>query len=218
MKTPSLERFYFNIDRAIRLAQSYSEIKELMFILKSCRMKPYSIFYEKEIPRLKLYRHWFDEFGNSLYITKRKRIKTVYNDLLLRKREIVCTDLYYGLSLDKIVKLSKIIHLVIGKNEDTHEYYLMITFYGIDGYLRSYLYDGEWKQASPFMLGMKRLKNIHKHSDVKYFHQLKNLENFMTPCATTDEWIGSLTQTSVGEFVKILKKKYEIDFSFLISN
>lgn len=218
MKTPSLERFHFNIDRSIRLVESYAEIKELPFILKSCRMKPYSIFYDKELPRLKLYRYWFDEFGNSLYITKRKRIKLIYNDLLLRRKDIICTDLYYGLSLNKLVKISKLLHIVIGKNEDNQNYYLMITFYGIDGYLRSYLYDGEWKQVSPFMLGMKRLKNIYKYVDIKYFHQLKNLENFMTPCLSTDEWIGSLTQASAGEFVKILKKKYEIDFSFLISN
>ena len=49
MKSPSLDRFYLQISKAILLAASFTEIEELSFIIKSCRLKPYDIFY-KNLP------------------------------------------------------------------------------------------------------------------------------------------------------------------------
>lgn len=214
MKSPSLNRFYLKINRAILLAQSYTEDKDLSFIIKSCRLKPFPLFFQDEKYNLILYKKWFDEFGNSLNIIKNKRIKIINGDLLLRSKPIICTDIYYGLAIEKILKLSKILHLVIGINEDTQDHYFMITFLGIDNYLRSYVYDNSiWEQISPLCLGMKRLKNICRHTDIKYFHELSNKENYMTPCASTTEWISSVYPSE--DFLLSLKKRHDVDFSFL---
>lgn len=214
MNTPNIEKFYEQINKSILLTKAYTEINELEFIIKSCRLKPYNLIIDKEKYKLQLYKKWFDEFGNSLSIIKKNRLKIIYNDLSVDRA--ICTDLYFGLSMEKIVKFSKIVHIIAGYNEDTNDHYFLITFVGIDNYLRSYMYDySQWQKVSPLMLGIKRLKNIFNHLDIKYFHELSNKENFMTPCASSVEWISCLL-TPPQEFVKILKKKHDADFSFLI--
>src|SRR6185295_2676581 len=110
MSSSNIERLYAKIRQHILLAQSYTEIGELAFIIKSCRLKPHSHIFEGKNNKLTLHRWWFDEFGNSLKIVKNKRIKLIYNDLSLSRDRVVCTDLYRGLSIDRIAKTSKLIH------------------------------------------------------------------------------------------------------------
>jgi hypothetical protein len=214
MKSPSLDRFYLQISKAILLISSFTEIKELYFIIKSCRLKPYDIFYKNHKYNLQLYKHWFDEFGNSLNIIKNKRLSIVYNDLILRDKYIAQTDLYAGLSLDKIIKISKLCHLLIGKIEDTSEYCIVLTLLGLDNYLRTYIFcDGEWRTTSPLIIGLTHLKRLAKNLDIKYFLQFKNKENCEIPCAETDEWITYMSPPK--DLIDLLQKKYDIDFSFL---
>jgi|SRR6185436_10341190 len=218
MKTPSLEKFYLQIHKAIVLAAAFTEIPELVFIIKSCRLKPLELFGEQRKKyNLKLYKEWFDEFGNSLNIVKNKRIKIIYNDLKIRNNGILTsTDLYFGLSIDKILSFSKIAHFIIGINEDTKKTYIMVTFLGVDNYLRSYIYDdSKWNNNSPLLLGLKRLKRIYNYLNIKYFHELSNKENFMTPCNSVTEWICCLPLTE--NFLNILKKRHDVDFSIFIS-
>ncbi len=211
MKSPSLDKYYQQIDKAILLVERCTEIKELSWIIKSCRLKPSLIFFKDEKYKLKLYDHWFDEFGNSLKIIKNKKLKIISNDLSLDKNKIVCTDLYYGLSFDKIIKISKLIHLIIGKDDEQNNI-VFLTFLGIDNYLRSYLYYyNEWKIISPLLLGRISLINIFKFLDIKYFLKLYNKENIITPCATADEWICCLPVPKT--FWQTLKNKYDIDLS-----
>ena len=99
MKTPSLDKLYTQLNKHILLAQSYTEVPELFFIIKSCRLKPNKYVFEEKSSKVVLYRDWFDEFGNSLQI-KDKKLNLIYNNLSLDANKIVCTDLYYGLSLD----------------------------------------------------------------------------------------------------------------------
>lgn len=214
MRSPSLERLYAQISKLILLAQSYTEVNELMFIIKACRLKPYSYVFEKRSNKISLHRWWFDEFGNSLKIIKNKRIRLTYNDLSLDRDKIVCTDLYHGFSLENLVKVSKLMHVCSGKDEDSLKDCFFVTFLGIDNYLRSYMFlEDHWQQVSPLLLGMKQLKTIAKNTDVKYFREFLIKENVPLPCARAKEWITFMPASN--DFLQLMKKEYNDTFSFL---
>ena len=217
MRSPSLERLYAYLNRHILLAQSYTEVNELLFIIRACRLKPQSFVFNKRDTKLVLHRLWFDEFGNSLCIMKNKRIKIVYNDLTLDKGKIICTDLYFGLSLSKIAKMSKLVFVSAMKEEETYEHQFMIALLGIDNYLRAYTYmDGEWIQVSPLHLRMRNLKIIARNIDIKYFREFFSKENAPLPCATSREWVSFMPPAR--EFCQIMAKEYDQYLSFLDPN
>lgn len=208
MKSPSLDAMYAGLDRHILLAQSYTEIKELSFIIKTCRLKPYSYIFEDRTNNLILYKLWFDEYGNSLQITDSKKIKIIHNDLSLDLNNIICTDLYYGLSLDKVIKISKLAYLFIGKDEDLYQECCLVSFLGIDNFLRTYMYSyGEWKQASPLLLGLKNLRTINGNLDIKYFQKFENKENMLIPCSSAETWLTCIPMSQ--EFTELLEKQYD---------
>lgn len=214
MKSPSLESIYAQLDKHILLAQSYSEIGELAFIIKACRLKPHSYIFEDKNSKLVLHNWWFDEFGNSVKITKHKKLKVIYNDLELTNNKIVCTDLYYGLSLDKVIKMSSLAFVCAGKDEDLLEDYCMISFLGLDHHLRTYIYMyGEWSQVSPLLLGLKNLKTIGKHAHLDHFIELVIKENVPAPCALGRAWLTCLPVSH--DFLQILGKQSDIACSIL---
>lgn len=217
MKSPSIERLYAQLNKHILLAQSYTEINELLFIIKACRLKPYSFIFQERNTKLVLHRNWFDEFGNSLRIIKNKKIKITYNDLTLDKDQIVCTDLYYGLSIDRIAKMSKLVSLSVMKEEETYQEQFFITFLGIDNYLRSYInLDGNWLQVSPLCIRMRSLKNIARNVDLKRFRELINKESAPLPCASARTWLSFMPPGR--EFLQLMTKEYEQTLSFLNTN
>jgi len=192
MRSPSIDNFYTQLDKQILLIQSYTEISDLFFIVKACRLKPISYLEEKS-KKIVLYRDWVDEFGNSFRVENSKKVRIVYNDLSLKRESITCTDLYYGLSLDKLSKISKLVYVCIGKDEDYYKDCAVVTFLGIDNYLRSYMYlYDEWQQVSPLVLGLKNLKLIGKNRDVKHFLELNIKENTPIPCISGHQWLSFL--------------------------
>lgn len=201
-----------NIDKLykqILLAQGYTEIPELALIFKSCRLKPYSIVFENAPTKIELHRWWIDEFGNSVKIVK-KKIEIIYNDLLLDGKKIISTDLYYGLSVDKIVKISKLAHIFIADD------YVIITLLGIDNYLRSYLnFENEVIQVSPLLLGLENLKLIFKNSDIKYFMGLPKKENTL-PCKEYSSWLTSVPANNI--FIKLMERQSDIVSTILTNN
>jgi len=214
MRSPSIELLHAKLDKQIRLAASYSDIPELEFIIKVCRLKPYDYVFDERSERIILYKWWFDEFGNSLSMEKSKKVELIHNDLRLDRKRIVSTDLYYGLALEQVAKMSKLVHLVSGKDEDVYEDCAILTFLGIDDHLRSYLYwYGEWQQVSPLVMGMRSLKTIANHIDVKHYHQLGNKENSAIPCATGAAWLSYLPASSA--FISDLNKQSEMLASIL---
>ena len=214
MRSPSLERLYAQLDKHILLAQSYTENNELMFIIKACRLKPHSFVFEERSPKLLLHKWWFDEYGNSLKIIKNRRIKITYNDLSLDKEKVVCTDLYHGLSLDKLANMSKLVHLCVGKEEETYQNCFFVTFLGLDNYLRTYTNrDLEWVQISPVCIGMKSLKNIARNVDVKYFREFSIKENCPVPCVSAKEWISFMPPNR--DFLQLIQKEYDQSLSFI---
>lgn len=208
MKTKSLNTIYHKIHKHILLAQAFTEVKELSFIIKSCRLKPNDyIFNKKEYSPVKLYDKWFDEFGNTLNI-KSKNIFITYNDLSLNRDKIICTDLYYGLSIDKVIKISKFAYLVTDRDED-QEYYIL-TFLGIDNYLRSYLYfDGELSCVSPLILGLDDLKIIYSKIDVDNFIKI---ESILGGGISRRAWLSSMPLGS--ECLEQLNKSDETIYYF----
>ena len=209
MRSPSIEWLHAKLDKHIKLAASYTDMPELDFIIRSCRLKPYDYVFDSRSEKIVLYRWWFDEFGNSLELINSKHIQITYNDLRLDRKRLVTTDLYYGLSLDRVVKMSKLIHLVSGKDEDTYQDCCTLNFLGIDDHLRSYLYwYEEWQQISPLIIGVKSLKTIANHVDVKHYHQLGNKENSAIPCIAGTAWLSYLPASSA--FVSDLNKQSEM--------
>lgn len=214
MKSHSIDNIHNQLDKHILLTQSYTEINELFFIIKACRLKPYSYLFEKKSNKLILHRQWIDEFGNTFNITDKKRIEIVQNDLSLNRNRIICTDLYYGLSLDKIVKISKLAYLCLGKDEDLYQDCYTITFLGIDNYLRSYQYCyGVWQQVSPLLLGIKNLRIIGKNSDLRYFKNFSNKENVIIPCINAEQWLTYLPASK--EFLLLMKNQHELIYNLL---
>lgn len=188
MEAHSLEYWHNHLNKNIKLASAYTEVKELEFIIKFCRLIPKDFSLLKKDKQIKLHRWWVDEFGNSLKIIKNKRIKIIYNDLSVTDN--VNTDLYYGLSMDKIYKISKLVFIYCGK-DDMDQYYIYVSFLGIDNYLRTFVYeDNQFKLTSALFLGLKNLKFIGKHLDIKYYLNLKNKENIIYPCVLGEGWLS----------------------------
>lgn len=214
MKNINIDELYCQLDKHLLLAQSYTEISDLFFIFKACRLKPFDFIFSDKTSKLILYRHWFDEFGNSLHITNSKKIKLTYNDISLDRTKIICTDLYYGLSLDKIARMSKVAYLSMGKDDDFNQTCGLITFLGIDNYLRTYSYlYGEWQQVSPLLLGLKHLKTLAQSRDTRAFRSFSIKENTALPCADLEQWVTFIPPSQA--MMSLLNKKYDGIFSFL---
>ena len=207
MRSPSIEFFHAKIDKLIKLAQSYTEVEGLEFIIKACRLKPHDYVFGERHNRIVLHRWWVDEFGNSLNIIKSKKIVITYNDLSLNKK-LACTDLYYGLSMDRIVKMSKMLYLCAGKDEDLYQDCYLLSLLGEDDHLRTYLYwYGEWQQVSPLLMGMKHLKLLADNADVRYFRQVAGPESVPIPCLWGKTWLSYLPASR--GFLDIIKEQYE---------
>ncbi len=188
MKSINLDRFYHKINKHVLLTESYTEIKNLSFIIKSCRLKPKSILVNHNYD-LVLHNYWVDEFNNSLTI-KNKKIKVSYNNLDFLF-PVSTTDLYYGLSLDKIYKISKLLYIYSAKIEGTYDNFLLVSFLGIDNYWRTYyVYDGEISNCSPLILGFNTLREISDNLDVKYFIDIQSKNNnIIVPCYDKKAWL-----------------------------
>ena len=117
--------------------------------------------------------------------------------------------MYHGLSIERVAKMSRLVYLVSGKDEDLYQDCSILTFLGIDEHLRSYLYwYGEWQQISPLVLGMRGLKTIANRLDVKHYHQIENKENLALPCASAQAWLSYLPASPA--FLSELNKQSEM--------
>lgn len=188
MKNLNLKTFYDKIVRNLKVVLGYTEIKDLDLILRACRLKPYDYFYNKLKNKVVLHRAWFDEFGNSLHINQSKNIQIVYGDIKFLNQEINCTDLYYGLTMNKVVKISKLVNIIKGKYEKYDIYYL--TFLGIDNYFRTFLvYNGRVMKTSSLIIGFDNIKTLWYSSNIRYFMNSKlKRNNIPSPCLRAESW------------------------------
>lgn len=214
MRSPSLDFFYAQTDKFVKLTESYSEVKGLAFILRACRCKPYEYVFEQKSGKLILYRWWFDEYGNSLKIVKTKKVNIIENDLNLKRERLVCTDIYYNLAMEKVAKISKMMYVCYGKDEDLYEDCVLVSFLGLDGYLRTYLYlYGEWQQVSPLLMGLEHLQLLASNLDIRYYTKIGKKENCPIPCNKAEAWLSSLPASPA--FTSLMKKECEVIVPFL---
>jgi len=187
MKSLTLENFYHKINDHIIATQSFLQSKTFAFLVKSCRLRPYPIVFEK-YENVKIHKQWIDEYHNSLIINK--IVKERYNDLTIESA-ISTTDLYYGLSLDKIYKISKLMFLYVGKEEDSADDFIVISLLGIDNYWRTYyIYDNELNNCSPLVIGYKNLTNIIEKLDIKAHEELKIIGDIILKCGAKKAWLS----------------------------
>ena len=187
-----LSTFYSIIDNKIKIISSYLQDDDFYFILKSCRLKPYELFYSyNEGKKIKYSKKWFDEFGSTLNI-KNKKVKIKYNDFDIDSSKINITDFYYGLDLDNIIKISKLCYY--SKSIDCFgNINYVVCFLGIDGYLRAFmLYLDEITKISPLYLGLDILKEISRYKDAEDFYTLVYNKEIITPFNITNSYIFSL--------------------------
>ncbi len=117
--------------------------------------------------------------------------------------------MYYGLSIYKIIKISKLAHILI---EDDC---FIFTLLGIDNFFRSYLFsENELIQVSPLLLGIENLKLIYQNLDIKYFIGLPKKE-IITPCQESSSWLTYLPANNI--FIKLMERQSNIISSLLTS-
>jgi len=192
MKNINIESLYFLQRKNINLVEGYTEIPNMAFIMKACRLKPYSYFFEKKTNNITLETWWFDEFYNSLLL-KKKKVNIIYGDLKLDRDLVSCTDMYYGLSMSKISKMSKSVYITFGHDEDLFQDCASVSFLGIDNFIRTYIYYyGEWHHASPLILGIRTLVYFIKNRNSNFEFQQKLFKNILLPCISGRSWLSSL--------------------------
>ena len=128
MANISIEEFYFKIQKHINLVADYSGYNYLPLIIKACRLKPVKILeqgFKTEFKSTKLFKEWIDEYNCFYEVIKEKRIKLQFK---LNELKNVNTDLYYGLSLKSISKISKLAFFFDYKDPDLG-LITIITFY-----------------------------------------------------------------------------------------
>lgn len=211
MKISSLEDFYFKINKQIKVLSSYTEIKKLDFVVRSCRLKPYDFILNKTNNVL-LYKVWVDEFKNSLNIMPDKKIKIIYNDLSLDHSKITCTDIYYNLTIDNIYKFSKLIYCYYGNFDNDN--ICLISFLGLDNYLRTYMYQNDtWQQVSSLSIGIDDLFLIHDNLEINSFINSSKKENKFLPCTEGKSWLSSVPVSD--ELLPLIKRDNDYLFNLI---
>lgn len=214
MSNITIEELYVRIHKHITLLQSYTEIKGLAYVIQACRLKPTSYVFDGK-KKVGVYRCWYDEFGNTLNIVN-KTPRIIYNNLSIDRNKIQNTDLYYGLSLSKIIKASKVAHLTIGKDDDWQDNFTILTLLGIDNHLRSYmLLQKEWAIISPLYIGIDSLLQIAQNQDLKFFKKLPNSVNNLLPCQDLQQWLTCIPTSKL--FNSVINTQFEF-LSFLQGN
>jgi hypothetical protein len=186
-KTVNIERFYVEIERLILTAKGYTELDHFPFLIKMCRLKPYQLLFGDKSWKISLHRHWIDEFGNSLLINRKKKLEIRLHDLRIDRNELVSSDLYGELAINKLASMSKLAFFLIG------EEYGIISFLGIDNYLRTSIFiNGNWKVCSSLYLGLRVLRAMAVNEELPSFKEWKVKETIIYPCGIHRAFLTSL--------------------------
>jgi hypothetical protein len=184
----NLDNYYLTIDSKLRIVGAHMEDNDITFLLTMCRLKPH-----QENKDSKLQRWWVDEWGNSLKIrtiNQYKQLHIILQDDALKSFIPTCNDLYRCLTLDKMVKMSKLLYLLIGK-DDQHRDHAVIASLGIDGFLRVFtLIKGYWHNVSPLSLGSRTLHWIaHRREGKRPIYTSSSSGKVILPCLSQRVWL-----------------------------
>jgi hypothetical protein len=188
MHNLDLENLYSKIKGHIDLVGAHIEDPILIKIIKSCRLKPYSIFNKGFRFDTKYENHWVDEFGNSLKLIN-KQIKILLNDTEIINKTNISTDLFFGNSIAMTIKNSKFAFIMQGEYLGKDIYF--VALYGQDEYFRCFIHSKKWYRISPLLLGTNSLHEIYKYIDSVRVNEIsKDRLDFVIPldvkrCITT---------------------------------
>jgi hypothetical protein len=150
LKNIDIETFHKKIEKKITTFGGHARnSRRMLNIVKSCRLKPYSIFGDFSFNE-GIDKHWIDEYNNSLVLGS-NGLEVVYDDVRLKNCIITTTDLFYGRSITDTIKDSKLMLFLVGTKP-------AIVSYGLDEYYRSYSFNmGRWEKVSPLIIGMEMI-------------------------------------------------------------
>lgn len=191
MKNIDIEKFYRKIKGHLKLLTAYTDNPTLPKIIRSCRLKPHSIFEDGFEFTTKLENHWVDEFGNSLYLTS-SSMQLKLGDLSVNKNARNCTDLFYGNSINVTGKNSKFALIAAGTELLSDNDFYLVSFYGIDEYIRAFIFTPPvWTRVSPLMMGTNTLEKFFSSINNKWVQEVDKKDlDFVIPfnmkkCITT---------------------------------
>lgn len=191
MHKSNIDKFYERHAGYLDVIAGYLELPEMPFIMRACRLRPEVSTRGPLSTTPQLERWWIDECGNSLLL-QGKRIKIKFNDLNVRRDKIQCTDLYANASLPDLGVISKLLFICSGMEEHTTKGAYVLSFLGRDNFLRTRIFlDGNWQNYSSLHLGIKQLKMISAHLDLKLFRELNKADFPMAPFGCNDQWISA---------------------------
>ena len=193
MKISGLNNYYLKIIKKLKTVNGYLDNDNIEIIFKACRLKP---IIDSRI----LYRKWYDEYCNSIFISDKKTLKITLNDLSLDRNKIICSD-YYNLDIYETYKISKLAYIYVGE-------IMFVSFLGIDNFLRSFVYNDGWKKTSPLLGGFAYLCEMFESLNLKGFRKAKK-----KVCKYGESWLCSLP-TVHKSFLNGLKiKNKALDFN-----
>lgn len=152
MRTIGLDQFYKRIEKRIALFGGYTEYPLIKEVIKSCRLKPLSVYSNSFRMRdVILEREWVDEFGDKSVGLFRKA--PVVKECS-RAIPLISTDIFQNEKPRFIVDHSK--YAYIGKYGKSSDFTLLLM--GLDNYVRCYTYkDRVFSISSPLNAGLKVL-------------------------------------------------------------
>lgn len=162
MHSTDLEKFHKKIEKHIRWISAFTQDNILYNIIKSCRLKPYSIFTHSFQSDMNFSKYWVDEFGNSLKFDGRHPY-IVVNDVDICDKTQVSTDLFACNSINMVAKKSKSVMLIHCKFLDRD--CKIASFYGEDEYIRAFIFNNQWIKISPLIIGINTLHEFLKNID-----------------------------------------------------
>lgn len=162
MRNTDLENFYIKIDGRIRLVSAFTGDDIYTKIIRSCRLKPYSIFNGDFEPGTKFENHWVDEFGNSLRFNGKRHCVILCDTNICNTR--ISTDLFFGNSIDTVAKNSKTAIIIDCKYFDKN--FHLVALYGQDEYLRAFVFNGKWNKTSPLLFGINTIRELFNNINI----------------------------------------------------
>ena len=196
----------------LKAIAAHCENKNASKILKMCRFRTYPTLNPKRMHR-SIYRYWVDDYCNTIKIAN-KRLNIKYNDLDIDKSKIHNTDLYAGLNIKDCAKISKLSFIFQGSEIDLNTDHYIVSFLGLDNYLRTYVYIyGEWQTYPSIYLGVNILNFIISNLDIQTFKEIKYTKPIIYKCNNQKSYVAKYPLHKF--FIQQLKKENSFLFDTL---
>jgi hypothetical protein len=155
------------------LTASYLEDKTVAEIIMYCNLEPKR---ERSYFEFKPNSSWVDSYGCQIYLKKNKKEVLFTNINLINNY-----DIYAGLNLDQLLKITDKICIVKGIDEDFNKEFVYYNCLCVDKKIRSYLvYNEKIYKTSPLYLGYEALYEFIKNKNIIHWYSKES--NIFIPC------------------------------------